>query len=63
MKQVVKYIAVDPYYSDQCHEYIGETAEEVDNIRMETEDYMRGEHCSLSMVYKTEIVYDSTCEF
>ena len=63
MKQIVKYIAVDPYYSDQCQTYIGSSSEEIGNIRMETEDAMKGEHYSLSTVYKAEVIYDNTYEF
>ena len=63
MKQVVKYVAVDPYYSDVEQTYIGSTAEEVDNIRKETEEFMAKEHNGLlSMIYKTEVVFDNTYE-
>ena len=60
MKMVVKYTAVDPYYSDQTQTYIGATPDEVDAIRYETEEYMAREHCSLSMIYKAEIILDET---
>lgn len=61
MKVVVKYVATDPYYSDQVQTYIGATAEEVDNIRQETEDFMAREHNGLlSMIYKPEVVFDDT---
>ena len=57
MKQVVKYTAIDPYYSDQIQTYIGATQEEIDNIRQETEEFMAREHNGLlSMIYKTEII-------
>lgn len=58
MKRIVKYTAVDPYYSDMEQTYIGESLREIDNIQMETEDFMAQEHCSLSMIYKTEIIYE-----
>jgi len=54
MKRIVKYIAIDPYYSDITQEYIGTSDEEIDNIQYETEEYMRGEHSSLSDIYKKE---------
>lgn len=61
MKIIVKYVATDPYYSDIEQTYIGATAEEVDNIRQETEEYMAREHNGLlSMIYKTEVVFDNT---
>ena len=33
MKRIVKYIAIDPYYSDVIQTYIGMTSEEIDNIQ------------------------------
>ena len=59
MKRVVKYHAVDPYYSDQIQTYIGATLYEVDSIQYETEEYMAREHASLGMIYKTEILYET----
>jgi len=60
MKRIVKYIAVDPYYSDQIQTYIGTTEEEIDNIQYETEQHMAQFHCNLSMIYKPEIIFDDT---
>lgn len=60
MKQIVKYTAIDPYYSDQEQTYIGATPEEVRNIRSETEEFMsHGE--VLSRMYKVEEIFDDTC--
>ena len=56
MKRIVKYIAIDPYYSDITQTYIGTSEKEIDNIQYETEEFMRGEHYSLSTIYKTEII-------
>jgi len=56
MKRIVKYTTIDPYYSDVTQTYIGMTEEEIDNIQYETEEFMRGEHYSLSTIYKTEII-------
>lgn len=57
MKRVVKYIAIDPYYSDITQTYIGYNEEEIDNIQYETEEHMRGEHFSLSDIYKKEYLW------
>ena len=62
MKRVVKYKAIDPYYSDITQTYIGMTPEEIDNIQYETEEHMRGEHSSLSTIYESHILDDSDCE-
>lgn len=58
MKRIVKYTAVDPYYSDIEQTYIGTSLKEIDDIQIETENFMAQEHCSLSMIYKTEIIYE-----
>ena len=58
MKRIVKYTAIDPYYSDIVQNYIGCTEEEIDNIQYETEKFMQGEHSSLNMIYKSEIIRD-----
>ena len=63
MKRIVKYIPVDPYYSEQTQTYIGSTDSEVDNIQYETEEFMARNHPNLSMFYKTEIIFDNTNEF
>ena len=60
MKKIVKYIAVDPYYADFEETYIGATAEEIDSIQQETEDFMAQGHYSLSTIYKTKVVLDDT---
>lgn len=60
MKRVIKYIAIDPYYSDITQEYIGTSAEEIDNIQYETEEYMKGSHFSLSSIYEKEWILDET---
>lgn len=60
MKRIVKYKAIDPYYSDVTQTYIGTTTEELDNIQYETEQYMKGSHFSLSSIYETEWLYDES---
>ena len=61
MKRIVKYIAIDPYYSDVIQTYIGMTSEEIDNIQYETEEFMGREHAtSINNIYKVEIIqYES----
>jgi len=58
MKRVVKYTAVDRYYSDQVQTYIGSTTAEIDSIQQETEEHMAMFHANLSMIYKPEIIYE-----
>ena len=62
MKRIVKYIAIDPYYSDVTQTYIGTTAEEIDNIQYETEQHMKGSHFSLSSIYEREWLLDESDE-
>ena len=56
MKRIIKYTAIDPYYSDITQTYIGSSLREIDDIQYETEEFMRGEHYSLSTIYKSEII-------
>ena len=58
MKRIVKYTAVDPYYSDQTQTYIGATLSEIDDIQYETEEHMARFHASLGMIYKSEIIFE-----
>ena len=58
MKRIIKYKAIDPYYSDVTQTYIGISAEELDNIQDETEQYMKGSHFSLSSIYEREWLLD-----
>ena len=60
MKRIVKYKAIDPYYSDITQTYIGTSAEELDNIQYETEQYMKGSHFSLSSIYEREWLLDES---
>lgn len=60
MKRVIKYKAIDPYYSDVTQTYIGSSAEELDNIQYETEEHMKGSHSSLSFIYETEYLVDES---
>ena len=57
MKRIVKYIAIDPYYSDIVQTYIGMTSEEIDNIQYETEEYMGQYHTNgIYNIYDVEII-------
>lgn len=60
MKRIIKYKAIDPYYSDVTQTYIGTSAEELDNIQDETEQYMKGSHFSLSSIYEREWLLDES---
>ena len=62
MKRIIKYKAIDPYYSDITQTYIGSTIEEIDNIQYETEEFMKGENLSLSSIYDVNIIEDETDE-
>jgi len=61
MKRIIKYTAIDPYYSDVIQTYIGMTSEEIDNIQYETEKFMGENHLNgINNVYKVEIIqYES----
>lgn len=60
MKRIVKYTAIDPYYSDVVQTYIGADSDEIDNIQYETEKFMCGEHSNISSIYKSEVIKDET---
>ena len=63
MKRIVKYTAIDPYYSDVVQTYIGMDSDEIDNIQYETEESMKNCHASLGMIYKSEVIKDETDNF
>lgn len=63
MKRIVKYTAIDPYYSDVVQTYIGTDSDEIDNIQYETEESMKNCHASLDMIYKSEVIKDETDDF
>ena len=63
MKRIVKYTAIDPYYSDVTQIYIGIDSDEIDNIQYETEKFMCGEHSNISNIYKSEVIKDETNYF
>ena len=61
MKRVVKYEAIDPYYSDQEQTYIGSTLDELDAIEYETEKFMGKEHpMGVLAIYKISIIYEDS---
>lgn len=60
MKRVVKYIAVDPYYSDFEETYIGATLDSLDEQQYELEEFLGRNHCNgIMSIYKTEIISES----
>ena len=63
MKRIVKYTAIDPYYSDVIQTYIGIDSYEIDAIQYETEESMKNCHSSLGMIYKSEVIKDETNYF
>lgn len=64
MKRIVKYTAIDPYYSDVIQTYIGMTSEEIDNIQYETEEFMAQYHINgINNIYKIEIIQYENKEY
>lgn len=60
MKRIVKYKAIDPYYSDVEQTYIGATLDEVDGIQYETERHMGQYHANgIMSIYETEIISET----
>lgn len=58
MKRVIKYIAIDPYYSDVIQTYIGMDSDEIDSIQYETEKFMSREHSNIGNIYRSEVILD-----
>lgn len=56
MKRIVKYTALDPYYSDIIQTYIGVDECEVNDIQYETEESMQGEN--LFSIYKAQTIFE-----
>ena len=63
MKKIIRYIPIDPYYNEFTETYIGSSADEVENIQYETEEFISREHSSLGTIYKTEIILDETTSY
>lgn len=63
MKRIVKYTAIDPYYSDVVQTYIGIDSDEIDTIQYETEKFMCREHSNIGNIYKSEVIKDETDDF
>jgi hypothetical protein len=62
MKRIVRYIAIDPYYSDVTQTYIGTNSDEIDAIQSETERFMCKEHSNTGNIYRSEVIKDETDE-
>ena len=60
MKRVIKYIAIDPYYSDVIQTYIGMDSDEIDSIQYETEKFMSKGHSNFGSIYRSEVIKDET---
>ena len=60
MKRIVRYIAIDPYYSDVTQTYIGANSDEIDSIQYETEKFMSKEHSNIGNIYGSEVIKDET---
>lgn len=59
MKRVVKYIALDPYYSDFEETYIGTTLYEIDMQQEELEEYLGHNHENgIQSIYRPELVFE-----
>lgn len=57
----IKYISIDPFYSDMEQSFIGLDIDSCERQRIEFESYLGREHSNgISSIYKTEILYDGT---
>lgn len=57
MKRVVKYNAIDPYYSDFDITFIGADLDSLDYQQYELENYLGREHCNgIGSIYRPEII-------
>lgn len=57
MKRVVRYVAIDPYYSDFTETYIGETLESLDMQQYGLEQCVGRDHPhGISAIYRPEII-------
>ncbi len=66
MRAVIKYVAIDPYYSDQVQTFIGADANSIDDQVYEFEQWLGREYSNgIASIYKTETIHDdrdSLCE-
>lgn len=59
MKRIVKYEAIDPYYSDFEETYIGTTLDDIDTQQYETEKFMGRHHENgIDSIYKPVLIYE-----
>lgn len=57
MKRIVKYTAIDPYYSDFEETYIGENLDSLDEQEYELEKYVGRNHPhGIDAIYKIELL-------
>lgn len=61
MKRIVKYISIDPFYTDKVETYIGYNGDELDSIQYETERFMGQYHPNgINAIYRSEVLVDET---
>ncbi len=59
MRAVIKYIAIDPYYSDQTQTFIGSDANSISDQIYDFEEWLGKEHANgIATLYRTETLYD-----
>lgn len=59
MKRIVKYTAIDPYYSDFEETYIGITLDDIDEQQYETEKFIGHNHPNgIDAIYKPSIIFE-----
>ncbi len=59
MRTVIKYTAIDPYYSDQTQTFIGADTKSIDDQIYEFEQWLGKEHSNgIASIYKTEILHN-----
>ena len=59
MKRIVKYVAIDPFYSDFEETYIGTTLYEIDMQQAELEEYLGHNHENgIQSIYHPELVFE-----
>lgn len=59
MKRIVKYVAIDPFYSDFTQTYIGMTWDDIDTQQYEFEEYLGRYHENgIKSIYKPELIFE-----
>lgn len=59
MKRIVKYVAIDPFYSDFTQTYIGMSWDDIDTQQDEFEEYLGQYHENgIQSIYKPELIFE-----